>query len=86
MQCYIITFQTSLSNRTGLESAIKSYGTWAKIMPNTWAVVSDKTAKDVRDHILSNLAQGDRLMVVRSGTEAAWSNAEASIDWLKKNL
>jgi len=55
-------------------------------MPNTWAVVSDKTAKDVRDHILSNLAQGDRLMVVRSGTEAAWSNAEASIDWLKKNL
>ena len=86
MQCYIISFQTSLTDKTGLENAIKSYGTWAKITPITWAVVSDKPAKDIRDHILSNLAQGDRLMVVRSGTEAAWINAIASNDWLKKNL
>lgn len=86
MQCYIISFQTSLSDKTELENTIKSYGTWAKITPTTWAVVSDKTAKDIRDHILSNLTQGDRLMVVRSGTEAAWSNAIASNDWLKKNL
>lgn len=86
MQCYIISFQTSLSDKTRLENAIKSYGTWAKITPSTWAVVTEKPASDIRDHILSYLAQGDRLMVIRSGTEAAWSNAMASNDWLKKNL
>ena len=86
MQCYIISFQTSLSDRTRLESAMKSYGIWAKITPDTWAVVSGKTAEVIRDHILSNLAPGDRLAVIRSGTEAAWSNALASNNWLKKHL
>lgn len=86
MQSYIISFQTSLSDKTKLENTIKSYGTWGKITPSTWAIVTDKTAKEVRDHILSNLAQGDRLMIVRSGTEAAWSNTIASNEWLKKNL
>lgn len=86
MQTYIISFQTSLTDKTGLESAIKSYGTWAKITPTTWAITTGTSAKEIRDHILAQLTQGDRLMVVRSGTEAAWSNAIASNEWLKKNL
>ena len=86
MQCYIISFQTSLSDKTGLENAIKSYGTWAKLTLNSWVVVCEKPAKDIRDHIFSNLAQGDRLVVVRSGTEAAWRNPIASNKWLKDNL
>lgn len=86
MRAYLISFQTTITNRTKLEETIKSYGTWGKITPDTWIVVTDKTAIQIRDHILGYLNKGDGLIVLRSGTEAAWNNAAASTEWLKKNL
>lgn len=86
MQTYIITFQTSLQDKTQVENAIKTHRGWAKLSDNAWAVLTNRKAKEIRDIVLSKLNAGDRLIVVRSGTEAAWSNLVASNDWLKKNL
>ena len=69
-----------------LLKAIKSYGTWAHINESTWAVVSEKTAPDIRDHLGKFFPSGSRLFVIKSGVAAAWKNTICSNEWLKKNL
>lgn len=85
--CYIINYD--LNNSKDYESlfkAIKSYGTWAKILKSCWAVVTTKSAKQVRDHLLSVMDSDDGIFVVKSGIEAAWRNVECTNEWLKNNL
>lgn len=73
-------------NYDALIDHIKSYGTWAHITESTWAVVSCKSASEIRDEVKEYLAEGSRLMVVKSANVAAWSNALCSNDWLKENI
>lgn len=88
MKTYIISYQTTLSGQrlTALHTALRSYTNWGRINENTWAVVTDNTAVQIRDNLLTLLNEGDRLMVIRSGTEAAWRNSMASSEWLKNHL
>jgi len=87
MPCYIISYDLRKErNYDDLYRAIKSYGTWAHILESTWAVVTSKTAVQVRDHLASYIDQDDGLFVVRSGTEAAWRNVICRNEWLKENL
>ncbi len=67
---------------------MRAYGAYCPINATCWALLTDKKAVDVRDDLEIALQKGDRLFVVRSGTEAAWRNAvsQAHSDWLKKNL
>lgn len=73
-------------NTLTIVNAIKSYGTWAKIVDNTWAIVTEKSAKEVRDHLSSLIGSDGRIFVVKSGVEAAWKNAICTNEWLKKNI
>jgi len=87
MSCHIINYD--LNKSKGYESlfeAIKSYGTWAKILESCWAIVTTQSAEQVRDHLLTVMDSDDGIFVVKSGKEAAWKNVECSDDWLKKNL
>lgn len=84
-KCYIITYQL-LNDPSVVISAIKKYGTWAKIIDNTWAIVTEKSAKEVRDELSSLIGQRERLFVIKSGVEAAWKNAACTNEWLKKNI
>lgn len=88
MKCYIISFQTGLSGeaRERLDNALRQYPSWARIMPNTWAVLSDDTAITIRENLLQYLVNGDRILVIKSGIESAWSNSMATNEWLKENL
>lgn len=74
------------SDYTDLYVALKSYGTWAKVTKSTWAIVTEKKAKEVRNHLLEYIPDGGRILVVKSGSIAAWRNVICSNDWLKKNL
>jgi len=86
-KCYIISYEISSStNEVALENAIKSYGSWAKITDNTWAIVASASAVEVRDFLWKYLNQGDRVFVVKSGLESAWHNVICSNEWLKRNL
>ena len=67
-------------------AAIKSYGTWAKILKSCWAVVTTKAAAEVRDHLLTYKDSDDGIFVVKSGKEAAWRSVGCSTEWLKQNL
>ena len=87
MKCYLIIYDLrKLRNYDMLYEAIKSYGTWGKVSESTWAIVTSQNATQIRDYLLRFLDKDDRLMVIKSGAEAAWQNAIANSEWLKKHL
>lgn len=90
MSCYIVSFQAKeLSTRQALREQLKTYPGYCPINNTCWAVVSDKKAVDIREHLKQFLQTGDRVFVVRSGTEGAWRNVvggTTASEWLKKNL
>ena len=88
MACYLISYDLRQPGRNydQLYEQIKSYGTWAHINESLWAVVTTKSAVQIRDHLAKYLDSNDRLFVVKSGVEAAWRNAMCKNEWLKENL
>lgn len=86
-KCYIISYQL-IPNRNiePLHNAIKAYGTWAKINETTWAIVTTISAIEIRNYLQRFLNTNDRLFIIKSGLEAAWSNAACTNEWLKNNL
>lgn len=90
MKCYIISYDIKDNSQTydysELEKAIKSYGTWAHINKSVWAIVTTKNAKEIRDYLKTKMDFNDSIFVIKSGTEAAWSNVICKDEWLKNNL
>lgn len=85
--CYIINYDLNKEkNYDELIKAIKSYGNWAKILLSCWAVVTTKSAQEVRDHLLQHMDNDDSIFVVKSGREAAWRNVICDSKWLQDNL
>lgn len=74
------------SNYNKLYNAIKEYGVWAKITESSWAIVTESTATEIRDNLVSYLDNNDRLFVIKSGHNSAWRNVIASSEWFKKHL
>lgn len=86
---YIVTFEIgSEENLKDIENLLKSYPGYCPIHKNCWAIASDKMPLDIHNELRKALASGDRLFVIRSGTQAAWSNSYGKQydEWLKKNL
>jgi hypothetical protein len=71
-----------------LIGAIKRVGsTWWHHLDSTWVVVSDKTAEQIRDSLLSHLKSDDQLLVVLLSGEGAWFGFnDKGSSWLKSNL
>ena len=88
MACYIISYDLVAPGRNydQLYTAIKSHTKWARINESVWAVVTDKTAAVIRDHLTQYIDANDRLFVIKSGVEAAWRNSMCKNEWLKENL
>ena len=89
MTCYIVAFQAGLeTTRQKVRELLKTYGTYCPIDDTCWAIVTDKKATEIRDHLKTAVGSGDRIFVVRSGTEGAWWNAISTkhTDWLKQHL
>jgi hypothetical protein len=84
---YIVIYDISDDgDSNGIHEKLKSYSGWAKITESTWAIVTLKKAKEIRDELKNYIGTKGRLFVVKSGVEAAWSNVRASNVWFKKNL
>lgn len=88
LACYLISYDLVGPDRNydALIKEIKSYGTWAHITESFWAVVTEAKAKEIRANLKTHLDDNDRLVIIKSGTEAAWSNVICRNEWLKKNL
>lgn len=86
-KAYVISYDMAEGgDYAKLIAHIKEYGYWAHITESTWAVLSTRTASDIRDKLLKFLPEGSKLFVVQSANVAAWSNVICSNDWLKKNI
>ena len=89
MKCYIVAFEVAdIAVRKRVRKRLKTYGRFCPVNKHCWAIMSDQTAVQIRDHLLELLGPEDRLFVVRSGIEAAWRNAYGPKNngWLKKYL
>lgn len=87
MPCYIISYD--LRNRRvydPLYEAIQSYATWAHILESSWAVVTSRSAQEVRDHLADFIDSDDGIFVSLSGGEAAWRNVLCNNAWLKERV
>jgi len=89
MNCYVVTFEThSDESRERVRTQLKTYPHFCPIHKYCWAILTDKKAKDIRNDVAAKLDKGERLFVIRSGTEAAWRNTfgDKNSEWLKENL
>lgn len=87
MKCYLISYNLkSERDYTSLYEAIKSYGVWAHILKSTWAIVTDQSAKEIREYLKNFIDQDDKIFVIKSGGEAAWKDVLCTNEWLKNNL
>ena len=55
---------------------------------NAWAILTSKTAKELREMFSQYVLAEDSLLIIRSGVEAAWINSlgPANDEWLKNHL
>ena len=87
METYLISYDLSDETKyTNLYEYVKSYRTWAHITESFFAVLTVKSATQIRDEILDIVGNDTKIMVVRSAHEAAWHNTLCKKEWLKKNL
>lgn len=97
MNTYIITYDLcgdpvppETRTRTAVSEALidmlRRFGSWAHITESCWAVVSNRTAIDIRDEILALVRPQDRIMVVQTAHVAAWNNALCNNEWLRANI
>ena len=89
MRCYIVTFDVAdVAVRKKVRERLRAYGRGCPVHEHCWAIMSDRKAVQIRDHLAELLSPKDRLFVVRSGTEAAWRNpyGPKNSAWLKKYL
>ncbi|MEL6717623.1 MAG: hypothetical protein AAFP82_02825 [Bacteroidota bacterium] len=84
---YIVIHQLGEnSDKSSLIEYLKSFPGWARITDNSWAVVSEIKAKEIRDELLKYKGEDGRIFVIKSGVEAAWSNTRGKNQWFKNNL
>lgn len=88
MACYIVSYDLRNPGRNyeDLYEHLKSYRKWAKLTESTWAIVTENSAVEVRDHLKYVLDENDRIFVIKSAGVAAWSNSICRNEWLKDNL
>ena len=89
MACYIISVELKDSNEfQSLREELMSYGGYCPINNNCWAIITEKTAVQIREHLSKAIDPGSKLFVIRSGVEGAWRNSYGKDhdEWLKKNL
>jgi CRISPR/Cas system-associated endoribonuclease Cas2 len=87
METYLISYDLSDETKyNDLYEYVKSYGTWAHITESFFAVLTIKSATQIRDEIVNIVGDDCKVMVVRSAHEAAWYNTLCKSEWLKQNL
>lgn len=76
-------------NYDALYQKIKAYGKWCHPLESCWMVVTEKSAVQIRDELLSVMDSDDGLLVTRLKGEAAWRKLNSNTkmtNWLKNNL
>jgi hypothetical protein len=78
MSCYIVYYrfrkESDSEDFYRLEENIKLYDSYAQILPTSWAVITEKTADEVKDDLKKYIDPIDSIFVIQSGIESMWKN------------
>ena len=87
MTCFIISYEaaTKESNQI-IINTIQNYKINTQIFENTWSVVTDDEATDIRDALKKVIGSDDRIFIMKSGAEAGWANVICEKSWLHEYL
>ena len=87
MTCFIISYEaaTKESNQI-IINTIQNYKINTQIFENTWSVVTDDEATDIRDALKKVIGSDDRIFIMKSGAEAGWANVICDKSWLHEYL
>ena len=88
MHCCLISYDLcnpSKDYKTFYE-AIRSYSKYGKLTESFWAIVTENSVTDIRNHLMQFIDRSDRLIVVQSGKYAAWTKVLQNNEWIKENL
>jgi hypothetical protein len=91
MAIYAIAYDLNPSkddNYDDLFAALEAMGSgYWDCLQSTWLVITEKTAAQIRDELKAYLRDGDRILVMRYGKEAAWLGFEDQCQtWLEDKL
>jgi hypothetical protein len=89
MASYIVGYDLNRPHQDyhDLIEAIKTYSKWWHYLDSTWIIVTNTTAKEIRDDLGQHIDDDDELLVVKSGGLGAWKGFdEKAGKWLKDNL
>ena len=87
MATYLISYEIqSNRTRTIMDSLIQKLGESTQITSTLWALKTEAPAKELRDILREQVNAGDRIMVVKSGREAAWHNILGNNQWVADNF
>lgn len=84
MSQYLINYDLMNPGRdySSLIATIKGYGSWAKICDSCWAISTNSTCVDIRDHLKKYIDPNDRLFVCAFGNWASYNLPKDVADWL----
>lgn len=68
------------------KSLKKSFDTWGQLTETSWLVTSEYDCNAIRDYLVHFMSNGDRLVVVETGSSAAWHNVMATNEFVKHNI
>jgi len=79
------------SERTGCREILarRIAELWAGTLQldGSWIVQADGTSDHIRDELMSMISEGDSLLVIGAGKDAAWAGfQEADANWLVENI
>lgn len=88
LKCYIVLYDllAPAKDYAKLVNAMHEFPNWGRLTETTWAILTDKSAVEVRDTLQNYVGYNDHLIVIRSGKEAAWVKTLADNDWVKRAL
>jgi hypothetical protein len=86
---YLVLFQIAeRANRDNMREGLRSFESYCPLTNTAWAIVSEKSAAELRNQLGKFVVKPDRLYILELGHSGAWRNAisEKHSEWLKANL
>jgi hypothetical protein len=89
MGTYLITFEFQSEKLLEFLERLKRFGSYCPMNPNCWLVIAEHNAAEILQELqyYTNPTK-DKLFVLKTGSEAAWSvlYGDAWQTWLNNNL
>ena len=81
--CHLARQGDSSEARARLRTSIQNMWMMSELEVNgPWLVKADSTSDEIRDRLMTLVAEGDALLVVRAGRDAAWAGFDpTSSEW-----